>query len=70
MIYQIKGGFFEEMQKSKVFIEIGIDRKTLKKKSTWRAIIKELIEKYNHDEIEISEGAHNNNNIQHLYSAL
>ena len=31
MIYQIKGGFFEEIQKSKVFFEIGIESKTLKK---------------------------------------
>ena len=31
MIYQIKGGFYEEIQKSKVFFEIGIERKTLEK---------------------------------------
>ena len=29
--YQIKGGFYEEIQKSKVFFEIGIDSKTLEK---------------------------------------
>ena len=32
MIYQIKGGFYEEIQKSKVFFEIGIESKTLEKK--------------------------------------
>ena len=31
MIYQIKGGFYEEIQKSKVFFEIGIENKTLEK---------------------------------------
>ena len=31
MIYQIKGGFYEEIQMSKVFLEIGIDSKTLEK---------------------------------------
>ena len=31
MSYQIKGGFYEEIQKSKVFFEIGIDSKTLEK---------------------------------------
>ena len=43
MIYQIKGGFCEEMQKCKVFFEIGIHIKTPEnmKKSTWKAIIKE-----------------------------
>ena len=43
MIYQIKGGFYEEKQKSKVFFEIGIESKTIEemKKSTWKAIIKE-----------------------------
>ena len=47
MIYQIKGGFYEEIQKSKVFFEIGIESKTLEKnkKSTWKAIIKEIVEK-------------------------
>ena len=46
MIYQIKGGFYEEIQMSKVFFEIGIDSKTLEKmkKSTWKAIIKEKSE--------------------------
>ena len=29
MIYQIKGGFNEEIQKSKVFFEIGIESKAL-----------------------------------------
>ena len=29
MIYQIKGGFYEEIQKSKVFFDIGIESKTL-----------------------------------------
>ena len=29
MIYQINGGFYEEIQKSKVFFEIAIDSKTL-----------------------------------------
>ena len=68
MIYQIKGGFYEEIQKSKVFFEIRIESKTLEKmkKSTWKAIIKEKSEErmnreiqqknYNHEEIEISEG--------------
>ena len=67
MIYQIKGGFYEEIQKSKVFFEIGIESKTLEKmkKSTWKAIIKEKSEErinreiqhknYNHEEIDISE---------------
>ena len=33
MSYQIKGGFYEEIQKSSVFfLEIGIDSKTLEKK--------------------------------------
>ena len=31
MIYQIIGGFYEEIQKSKVFFEIGIENKTLEK---------------------------------------
>ena len=31
MNYQIKGGFYEEIHKSKVFFEIGIDSKTLEK---------------------------------------
>ena len=31
MIYQIKGGFYEEIQKSKDFFEIGIESKTLEK---------------------------------------
>ena len=31
MIYQIKGGFYEEIQKSKFFFEIGIESKTLEK---------------------------------------
>ena len=46
VIYQIKGGFYEEIQKSKVFFEIGIDSKTLEKmkKSTWKAIIKKKSE--------------------------
>ena len=29
MIYQIKGRFYEEIQKSKVFSEIGIESKAL-----------------------------------------
>ena len=47
MFYQIKGGFYEEIQKSKVFFEIGIESKTLEKmkKSTWKAIIKEKSKK-------------------------
>ena len=67
MVYQIKGGFYEEIQKSKVFFEIGIESKTQEKmkKSTWKAIIKEKSEermnreiqqKYNHEDIDISEG--------------
>ena len=32
MIYQIKEGFYEEIQNSKVFFEIGIENKTLEKK--------------------------------------
>ena len=31
MIYQIKGGFYEEIQMRKVFFEIGIESKTLEK---------------------------------------
>ena len=31
MIYLIKGGFYEEIQRSKVFFETGIDCKTLEK---------------------------------------
>ena len=31
MIYEIKGGFYEEIQKSKVFFEIVIESKTLDK---------------------------------------
>ena len=31
MIYQINGGFYKEIQKSKVFFEIGIESKTLEK---------------------------------------
>ena len=31
MIYQIKGGFYEEIQKSTVFLKIGIESKTLEK---------------------------------------
>ena len=31
MIYQIKGGFYEEIQKSKDFLKIGIESKTLEK---------------------------------------
>ena len=47
MVYQIKGGFYEEIEKSKVFFEIGIDSKTLEKmkKSTWKTIIKERVKK-------------------------
>ena len=44
MIYQIKGGFYEAIQKSKVFFEIGIENKTVEKKSIWKTIIKENIE--------------------------
>ena len=33
MIYQIKGGFYEEIQKSNVFFEIGIESKTLENKN-------------------------------------
>ena len=54
MIYQIKGGFYEEIQKSKVFFEIGIESKTLEKmkKSTWKAIIKEKSEERMNREIQ------------------
>ena len=54
MIYQIKGGFYEEIQKSKVFFEIGIESKTLEKmkKSTWKAIIKEKSEEIMNREIQ------------------
>ena len=31
MIYQITGGFYEEIQKSKIFFEIGIESKTPEK---------------------------------------
>ena len=54
MIYQIKGGFYEEIQKSKVFFEIGIESKTLEKikKSTWKAIVKEKSEERMNREIQ------------------
>ena len=54
MIYQIKGGFYEEIQKSKVFFEIGIESKTLEKmkKSTWKAIIKVKSEEIMNREIQ------------------
>ena len=54
MIYQIKGGFYEEIQNSKVFFEIGIESKTLEKmkKSTWKAIIKEKSEERMNREIQ------------------
>ena len=32
MIYQIKGGFYEEIQKGKVFFEIGIESKNSRNK--------------------------------------
>ena len=52
MIYQIKGGLYEEIQKSKVFSEIGIGSKTLEKmkKSTWKARDKRISERGNHRE--------------------
>ena len=54
MIYQIKGGLYEEIQKSKVFFEIGIESKTVVKikKSTWKAIIKEKSEEIINREIQ------------------
>ena len=55
MIYQIKGGFYEEIQKSKVVFEIGIEIKTLvekNEKSTWKAIIKEKSEERMNREIQ------------------
>ena len=52
MSHQIKGGFYEEIQKS--FFEIGIDSKTLEKMKSQhgkqllrKRVKKELIEKYN-----------------------
>ena len=67
MIYHIKRRFYEEIQKSKVFFEIGIESKTLEKneKVNMEAIIKEKSEErmnreiqknYNHEENEIPEG--------------
>ena len=47
MIYQIKGGFYEEIQKSKVFFEIGIESKTIEKmkKSTWKQLLRKRVNK-------------------------
>ena len=56
MSYQLKGGFYEEIQKIKVFKKIGIDSKTQHGKQLLRKRVKkEWIEKhnknYNHEEI-------------------
>ena len=73
MSYQIKGGFYKEIQKNNgFFINRNRQQNSRKKmnKSTCKAIIKERKEermnseikqtKYNHEEIEIPEGAHAN----------
>ena len=51
MIYQIKGGFYEEIQKSKVFFNRNRQQNSIKK-STWKAIIKEKSEEIVNREIQ------------------
>ena len=81
MINQIKGGFYEEIQKV-VFFEIGIESKTLEKneKSTWKAIIKEMSEeRMNRDiqqktttmkKLRFLRGAHANENQYVKYCGM
>ena len=48
MIYQINGGFYEEIQKSKGFLKIGIDSKTLEincKSQHGRQLLRERVTK-------------------------
>ena len=54
MSYQIKGKFYEEIQKSKVFKKNRNRQQTLEKmkKSTWKAIIKEKSEEGMNREIQ------------------
>ena len=53
MSYHIHGGLYEEIQKSKVFKKIGIEKNSRKKRSKHgkpllrKRVKKELIEKYN-----------------------
>ena len=45
MIYQIKGGFYGEIQMSKVLFEIGIDGKTLEKGQHGKQLLKKTVKK-------------------------